>query len=213
MAFARVTAAQDSVYHDALTAGVTRVSGRSPGVGTSELGIWAGYSGSNPTLIGRTTDRTLFELAIQYARVIKTSDSWALKYTAEIIPVAAVRQPQQGIVNGNPEDLPGSKEKIYGIGVTPVGLQMNFGRGHVWQPYINGSAGILYFNDDVPVADSSKFNFQLGLGVGVQIWYLENQSIRLGYKYNHISNGYTASNNPGMDSNLFYIGYAWSWSK
>ncbi len=193
-----------------MTAGVPGGSCRSLDIGTTELGIWVGYSWSNPTLIGRTTDRSLFELNVQYARVIKTSENWALKYTVEIVPVAYVRQPQQGVMDGNPVDLPGEKQKIYGLGITPVGFQVNYRRGHVLQPYVNGTAGILYFAEQVPVADSSKFSFNLGLGVGVQIWYSENQSVRLGYKYNHISNGYTASQNPGMDSNLFYIGYAWS---
>jgi opacity protein-like surface antigen len=78
------------------------------------------------------------------------------------------------------------------------------------QPYINGAAGVLFFTDQVPVADSSKFNFTLGVGAGVQIWYRENQSISLGYKYHHISNGYTAHRNPGLDSNLFYVGWAWN---
>ncbi len=209
--FVRVAAAEDSASHGDLTAGAPGGSGMSLDVGTTELGIWTGYSWTNPTLIGRTKDRSLFEINVQYARVIKTSNNWALKYTAEIIPVAYVRQPQQGVMNGNPTDLPGAKQKIYGIGITPVGFQINYRRGHVLQPYVNGTAGILYFTEQVPVADSSKINFNLGLGVGVQIWHSENQSMRLGYKYNHISNGYTASQNPGMDSNLFYIGYAWSW--
>ncbi len=209
--FDRIAAAQDLASHGEFTADVPGGSGRSLDIGTNEIGIWAGYSWSNPTLIGRMTDRALFEFNVQYARVIDTSDKWALKYTVEIVPVAYVRQPQQGVMNGNPVDLPGTKQKIYGVGITPVGFQVNYRRGHVLQPYVNGSAGILYFAEQVPVADSSKINFNLGLGVGVQIWHSENQSIRLGYKYNHISNGYTASQNPGMDSNLFHIGYAWSW--
>ncbi len=209
--FTRIAAANDSASRGELTTDAKGGPGMSLDIGTTELGIWAGYSWTNPSLIGRTTDRSLFEINVQYARVIKTSDNWALKYTAEIIPVAYVRQPQQGEMNGNPVDLPGARQKIYGVGITPVGFQINYRRGHVLQPYVNGTAGILYFTEQVPVADSSKINFNLGLGVGVQIWHSENQSIRLGYKYNHISNGYTASQNPGMDSNLFYIGYAWSW--
>jgi hypothetical protein len=209
--FARVTAAQDSANHGSLTAGLPEVSGRSADVGTTYLGMWAGYSGSNPRLMGRKTNRPFFELNMQYARVIKTSDNWALKYTAEIVPVAIVRQPRRGFIDGNLVDLPGSKQKVYGFGITPVGLQMNFRRGHVLQPYVNGTAGMLYFREQVPAANTSKFNFTLGLGAGVQIWYSENQSICLGYKYHHISNGFTAPKNPGMDSHLFYIGYAWSW--
>jgi opacity protein-like surface antigen len=209
--FARVATARDLEYHGAQTAGVPRVSGKSPDVGATELGIWAGYSGDNPSLVGRSKNRTFFELNLQYARVLETGGTWVLKYTAEIVPVANVRQPRQDVINGKLVDLPGNTQKIYGFGVTPIGLQMNLRRGHVLQPYINGTVGILYFREQVPVTDSSKFNFTLGLGAGVQIWYRENQSIQLGYKYHHISNGYTASRNPGMDSNLFYISYTLSW--
>jgi len=147
---------------------------------------------------------------VQYTYVIKTGETWALKYTAELIPVIYIKQPPQGHLNGNPVDLPGEKQKIYGAGISPVGLQMNFRRGHVVQPYLNGTGGVLYFTENVPVANSSNFNFTFGFGGGLEIWYLENQSILLGYKYQHISNGYTAPQNPGVDSNLLYVGLLWS---
>ena len=185
--------------------------GRSLDLGTNQLGFWLGYSPTNPTLIGRTTDRPFLEFNVQYARVLRTGDNWALKYTVEIIPVAIIRQPQQASVNGNPVDVPGKKQTVYGAGVSPIGLQMNFRRGSVLQPYVNGTAGFLYFTENVPVANSSNFNFTFGVGAGVEIWYREDQSIMLGYKYQHISNAFTAPHNPGVDSNLFYIGFAWSW--
>jgi len=212
--FATMATAQDSVYPNAESADVPKNPGKSLELGTNQLGFWAGYSADNPTLIGRTTDRPLFEFNVQYAHVLRTGDNWALKYTAEIIPVVLIKQPQQGHeANGNPVDLPGTKQKIYGVGVSPIGLQMNFRRGSVLQPYLNGTAGVIYFTDNVPVADSSNFNFTFGFGAGFEIWHLENQSIVLGYKYQHISNGYTAPQNPGVDSNLFYVGYAFSWAQ
>jgi lipid A 3-O-deacylase PagL len=211
--FAQMAMAQESVSPNIQRSDAPGSPGRSLDLGTSQLGFWGGYSSTNPTLIGRTTDRPFFEINVQYARVLRTGDNWALKYTAEIMPVAIIREPQQGYANGNPVDLPGRKRKIYGAGVSPVGLQMNFRRGCVLQPYVNVTGGILYFTDNVPVADSSNFNFTFGFGAGVEIWHLENQSVLLGYKYQHISNGYTAPQNPGVDSNLFYVGYAWSWSQ
>jgi opacity protein-like surface antigen len=212
--FAHVATAQDSVSPGKTGACVSQSPGRLLDLGTDQLGFWVGYSATNPTLIGKTTNRSLFEFNLQYARVLRTGDNWALKYTAELVPVAVVRQPHQGYtMNGDPVDLTGSRQKIYGAGITPLGLQMNFRRGSTFQPYINGTAGVLYFAENVPVADSSNFNFTFSFGVGVEIWYRENQSIILGYKYNHISNGYTAPHNPGVDSNLFYAGCMWSWSE
>ena len=213
--FAHAAMAQDSASTSKKSAEMPEnPGGRSLELGTSQLGFWAGYSSTNPTLIGHTTNRSLFELNVQYARVLRTGDTWALKYTAEVVPVAIVRQPQQGhAMNGDPVDLAGGRQRIYGAGISPLGLQMNFRRGSVLQPYINGTAGALYFAKNVPVADSSNFNFTFGFGAGVEIWYREDQSIILGYKYHHNSNGYTAPQNPGLDSNLFYVGFSWSWSK
>jgi Lipid A 3-O-deacylase (PagL) len=205
--------AQDSVYPDTQRVVMPRNAGMSLDPGTSQVGVWAGYSSSNPTLIGRSTDRPFFEFNVQYARVLRTGDNWSMKYIAEIIPAAITKQPRQGTdANGNTVDLPG-RERIYGAGVSPVGLQMNFRRGYALQPYVNGTAGVLYFTRNVPVADSSNFNFIFGFGVGVEIWHRDSQSLIIGYKYQHISNGYTAPRNPGLDSNLLYVGYAWSWKQ
>ena len=183
--------------------------------GTNELGFWAGYSPNNPTAIGTTTDRPFFELNLQYARVLTGGEKWALKYLVEVVPVALISQPrQQTVVQGNEliiADAPGTRREIYGGGISPIGLQVNFRRGHMLQPYINGTAGMLYFTDQVPVTDSSQFNFAVSWGAGVQIWHRENQSISLGYKFHHISNANSATRNPGVDSNLFYAGYGWAW--
>jgi len=215
LVFARTAMAKDTAYPGTPKADVQGTPGRSLDVGTSQLGMWMGYSPDNPKLMGRSTHRPFYELNIQYAHVVTRGESWALKYTFEIIPVAIIKQPPQGeVVHGkhpHPVDLPGSQQTTYGAGVTPIGFQMNFLRGHVLQPYINATVGALYFTEQVPVMGSSKFNFTLGLGAGFDIWYRDNQSIILGYKYHHISNGYTANENAGVDSNLYYVGCAWSW--
>jgi hypothetical protein len=183
--------------------------------GTNELGFWAGYSPDNPSLIGITTDRPFFELNFQYARVLVARDNWALKYMVEMVPVAVISQPRQvNVVQGNvvvQVDAAGTRRAIYGGGTSPIGLQVNFRRHRMLQPYINGTAGVLYFTEQVPVSGSSQFNFGVGWGAGVQIWHRENQSVSIGYKFHHISNANSANRNPGVDSNLLYAGYSWSW--
>jgi hypothetical protein len=189
--------------------------GRSLDRGTNELGFWAGYSPNNPTVIGITTDRPFFELNFQYARVLVARDNWALKYMVEMVPVAIISQPRQvNVVQGTSVvqvDAAGTRRAIYGGGTSPIGLQVNFRRHRALQPYINGTAGVLYFAEQVPVSGSSQFNFGVGWGAGVQIWHRENQSVSIGYKFHHISNANSANRNPGADSNLLYAGYSWSW--
>jgi hypothetical protein len=189
--------------------------GRSLDRGTNELGFWAGYSPDNPTAIGITTDRPFTELNFQYARVLVAHQNWALKYTVEMVPVAVINQPRQvNVVQGKfvvQVDAAGTRRAIYGGGTSPIGLQVNFRRRRVFQPYMNGTVGVLYFTEQVPVSGSSQFNFAVGWGAGVQIWHRENQSVSIGYKFHHISNANSADRNPGVDSNLLYAGYSWSW--
>ncbi len=213
MTFTTVAVAQDSGYPNTRSVDIPRNPGKSLDPGTNQVGVWAGYSPDNPTLIGRSTNRPFFEFNVHYARVLRTGDNWSMKYIAEIIPVAVIKQPREGTdANGNPVDLP-DRQRIHGAGISPVGLQMNFRRGCVLQPYVNGTAGVLYFTRNVPVENSSNFNFIFGFGAGLEIWHREGQSLIVGYKYQHISNGYTAQRNPGVDSNLLYVGYAWSWKQ
>ncbi len=178
--------------------------------GSNELSAWAGYSPDNPTAIGTTTNRQFFELNVQYARVLLAERHWALKYMVDLVPVALINQPRQ---SPSGADVPASKRQIYGGGISPIGLQVNFRRRHRLQPYVNGTAGVLYFSQQVPVSGSSQFNFSVSWGAGVQLWHAGNKSLSLGYKFNHISNANSAALNPGVDSNVFYAGYGWSWKR
>ena len=125
--------------------------GRALDHGSSELGFWGGYSPDNPTAIGITTNRPFGELNLQYARVLVARDNWALKWTIELVPIAVISQPRQvNVVQGKfvvTVDAPGTQRAIYGAGTSPIGLQVNFRRHRMVQPYVNGTAGVLYFTD------------------------------------------------------------------
>lgn len=36
----------------------------------------------------------------------------------------------------------------------------------------------------------------------------DKKAVSFGYKYQHLSNGYRADDNPGFDSNIFYVGFS-----
>ena len=196
---------------------IAAYDGRALDKGTGELGFWVGYSPDNPTLIGKKTDRPFFELNIQYARTLATGRDWAIKHTIELVPVAIISQPEQaGVASGGRPanaDVPNSRRAIYGGGISPIGLQLNYRRGRMIQPYVNGTAGLIYFTDQVPVKRSSQFNFAVGWGAGVQIWHGQNRSTSFGYRFRHISNANSSNVNPGVDSNLIYAGYNWGWRR
>jgi hypothetical protein len=146
-------------------------------------------------------------LNLDYARVIATTESTAIKYTAAIVPVAVVSQPAEGFQPsvGPAYFLP--KKTIYGGGIDPIGFQWNLRRTHALQPFLNTTGGFLYFADQVPTPESSQFNFTFSFGAGVQI-FRGAKTVTLGYKLHHISNAQTGHYNPGIDSNLFYFGWS-----
>jgi hypothetical protein len=107
------------------------------------------------------------------------------------------------------------RETVYGVGFTPVGLQLNFRRKKKVQPFISMGAGIIFFAKSVPDDRSPlfpdrrgrQFNFTTSGGVGVEFATKTERAYTVGFKFHHISNASTGNINPGFDQNLFYFGY------
>ncbi len=177
--------------------------------GTTELGAWLGYSPNSPQLIGVTSDRQLWLLNLQYARVIGSTPNLALKYVFEIVPMALVRQPvETPLLSGGFLRDPNRHHTTYGGGANPIGFQLNLRRGHKLQPFFSTHGGFLYFAEQVPVLDSSQFNFTFSFGAGAQVFTSGRTSVSFGYKFHHVSNANTGFRNPGIDSNLFFVGFS-----
>jgi len=166
--------------------------------GANEFGLWAGGSPGSTKFIGKTEDRKLFLAGLRYGRVLKTWESLSLEYTLDIIPAAVVFQP----------DRARGRSSIYGAGISPLGIKLNFGQESWIKPFVAAGVGILYFTEDVPVRGSARFNFAPELGLGVQFFLTPQNSVTLGYKLHHISNANTGGSNPGMDSHVIYAGFS-----
>lgn len=165
--------------------------------GMNEFGVWAGGSPGNSQIIGNVEDRQLLLLALRYGRVLGSWESVALEYTLDIFPAA---------VYFEPSNVRRGSSTIYGAGLSPIGFKLNFAPQSWIQPFIAASVGFLYFTDDVPVPDSSRFNFTPELGIGLQFFFTAKRALTLGYKLHHISNANTGHSNPGMDSHVIYAG-------
>ena len=76
------------------------------------------------------------------------------------------------------------------------------------QPFVSGSAGFLYFSKAMPVPGAARFNFTYDFGGGVQIVRNSDHAVTIGYKYQHISNGYGSPINPGVDVQMLYGGFS-----
>jgi hypothetical protein len=179
---------------------------------SQELGFWAGYSPTSTVGIGKTTDRKFFEANVQYTVTMLARRKFALKWVVEVVPVALLSDPGEFYFPPHQNvQLFRAGATTYGGGVTPLGMQINFRNGRRLQPFFDAHGGALYFTRQEPVPNSSQFNFTFNFGTGVQVFTGRRSSLLVGYKYHHISNANTATQNPGIDNNEIYAGYLWRW--
>jgi hypothetical protein len=185
--------------------------------GGNEFTFWGGYSPHSPQFIGVTEDRHLFMAGFGYQRVLLAAGQVAWKFTVDTVPVILVSQPTfAGVEISKPSQLPPASQSLvgrrttYGMGLMPVGFQLNFLRTRRVQPIFGINGGFAYFSArQVPVPGSSNFNFMFSTGPGVQIFTGNTRSITLGYRFYHISNADTGNPfNPGIDANFFYAAYS-----
>jgi hypothetical protein len=95
----------------------------------------------------------------------------------------------------------------YAGGLSPVGQRLNFLPRHELQPYLLANGGFLVSTHDLPVNDSSRFNFTFTFGTGLQWFRPSGAAWSLDYRVQHLSNKKIGDNNPGIDSQIFRVGY------
>jgi len=174
-------------------------SGYALATGTNEFGVWAGGSPGSSQVFGNIENRNLLLFALRYGRVLAAWEWISLEYTLDIFPAAVVVEPH---------DVRRGSSTIYGAGLSPLGFKINFARQSWIQPFVAASVGFLYFQDDIPLPDSSRFNFTPEFGLGLQFFLAPKRALTLGYKLHHMSNANTGRSNPGMDSHVIYAGFS-----
>src|SRR2546425_8595852 len=176
----------------------------------NEWGIWGGMSFNSTTLIGKTPDARFGNIGLRYGRVLKTSKTVAFEWTIDVVPAAVLSNPRPEVTSSGPGFTITSlvRHSVYGFGAAPIGWKFNFRRNRRVQPFGQATGGFLYFSRQAPVDDSSRFNFTFDFSGGVQIVNSNRRSFTIGYKYQHISNGFTGTFNPGVDVQMIFAGFS-----
>ncbi|MGH9905921.1 MAG: acyloxyacyl hydrolase [Pyrinomonadaceae bacterium] len=198
LASAQIAAAQTENVSPESTDGIQK--------GWNEFGIWGGISFNAPTLIGFTPDARFGNIGLRYGRVLAASKTVAFEYTIDAVPVAILSNHRLLAVGPGVFTL--QRESVYGAGLAPIGLKFNFRRNKRVQPFAASTGGFLYFQRDVPVSGAAQFNFTFDFAGGVQIVNSNRRAFTIGYKFEHISNGYHSPINPGVDVHMVTFGYS-----
>lgn len=96
---------------------------------------------------------------------------------------------------------------VIGEATSPLGFQWNFLPARTMQPIVDGHGGYMYSSQPIPIEGAGSFNFTFDIGAGFELYRTRTRSIRVEYRFHHISNRETASNNPGIDNGIFQVSY------
>jgi len=169
--------------------------------GTHELGAWWGISMFSGSLWGDVQNVKYMPIDVRYSYLFLQRRHWALRYSPEITALAMLNEP---VPNGVPPfDM---RKRTYGGGISPEGLQLDFRPRSRVQPFFSQNFGGIYFADKVLSPEGSQFMFTIDFGGGVNIFLRQRQAFTLGYRYQHLANANISLQNPGTDTNTFYVG-------
>ena len=180
--------------------------------GDNELGFWAGGSFKATTIFeglseAEARDRKFFIAAFRYGRTLAANDSLAFQYTIDAIPLAlATGNIVSSTTVGGVTTF--QRETAYGVGLTPIGFQLDFANGSRVHPFVHLNGGFLVFNKAVPLPDAGKFAFVGEAGGGVRIFTSERRAVTLGVRFHHISNGDRSGSNRGLNNFVIYGGFS-----
>ncbi len=150
-------------------------------------------------VFGATARCNVYTSGIEYDR-----NSWGhflkarIDYVVEVLPWVILREPAAADFWGNPKSP--DQQTLHGVGITPFGFRFLWRSNARVKPYMTGKAGGIVFNKKAmsPSSSYANFNFQGNFGVEVRMsrrWELRVEPL----EYFHVSNGYLAASNPGMD--------------
>jgi hypothetical protein len=120
-------------------------------------------------------------------------------------PIYNVCQPGVFSAGGHAFNRSCGTRWTYMGGASPVGFRVNFGPNRRVQPLIDSHLGFFASNRNVPVNDSSSFNFTFEFGAGIELFRDHTRSVAIEYRLHHLSNGYLGNDNPGVDNQAIVV--------
>ncbi len=134
---------------------------------------------------------------------------WArFDWVTEVIPVMILSQPKSADFWGNP--LTAEQELVPGISISPIGMRFLYRDGKKIRPFFLGKLGAAAFTKKALSPHATYANFNIQAAFGVEYALNDRYDLRIEpFQFFHISNGYLAPSNPGMDQIGWRIGFTY----
>lgn len=178
----------------------------------TELAIDYGFPIAHFVGFSGERDSRVFNVEVEFDR---HSWGWWLgarrDYVAELIPISLLRQPTVTDTFG--DALSGSREWNPGFGFSPVGMRLLWRERQRLRPYLVGEPGVMIYSHPAMAPEAGHVAFIFQAGGGLDVALANHTRLRLSGSYLHISNGFIARENPGLDEAYFSTGFGFDLHK
>jgi hypothetical protein len=193
----------------------TRVTPKPPGKKPveSEIAVTGMIPAGDYRLYSATVRCNAWTVGVEYDR-----HSWGyflksqFDYVVEVIPFMLLSEPAKADFWGNPKSP--NQQWVPGVSVSPFGFRMLWRGNKAVRPYVIGKLGAAVFTQKAfsPAASYANFNVQADFGLLIRM--TERVDLRVDpFVFFHVSNGYLAASNPGMDELATKIGISYHLGK
>jgi hypothetical protein len=176
----------------------------------NEIGFFGTIPVANASYRADAVDRQFYIFGIAYNRMLVHGRLCDVRWVSEIMPVELLREPfLKGTSVQTLSDVPSFTETktTYGMGSNPVGADVIFLPNGKWEPFVGVHGGVSYFTRNVLSVQGSQFNFLLDGRAGMRYMLSGRRSVSVSYRFEHMSNAFTAIDNPGVDSQMIQFSY------
>jgi hypothetical protein len=165
----------------------------------SDISVMTMFPYGDYRLFAATVRCYAWTMGVEYDR-----NSWGhvigsrVDYIVEFIPVFQLNQPAQPDFWGG--GMTPAQKWVPGISISPFGFRFLWRENKAIKPYVSTKLGAAVFTQKALSPEASYVNFNIQASFGVQVKMTENWDLRVDpFQFFHVSNGYLAASNPGMD--------------
>jgi len=165
----------------------------------SEIAITAMTPAGDYRLFSATVRCNAWTAGVEYDR-----HSWGhllksqVDYVVEVIPIMILSQPAVSDFWGNAKSP--NQELVPGVAISPFGFRFLWRSNRAIRPYMTGKLGAAVFAKKAFSQKASYTNFNIQIDAGLLFRVSDRVDLRVDpFVFFHVSNGYLAASNPGMD--------------
>ena len=165
----------------------------------SELSVTAMIPMGDYRMFSATVRCNAWTAGVEYDR-----HSWGrfmgsqFDYVVEVIPVLILSEPAKSDFFGNPKSP--NQQLVPGISISPFGFRWLWRSDRAIRPFVIGKLGAAVFTQKAFSQNASYANFNVQADFGILFKMTDRVDLRVDpFVFFHVSNGYLAASNPGMD--------------